>query len=84
MGSLLCSFPAAWRGRHPAPGDCFVCLIFLTLGKLSPIPGDQGGRCRLPYQLDQAAAEATPQPSSSPCLQCFSLPFFPTRIFLLP
>lgn len=46
---LLCSFHAAWRGRHPVRGDYFVCLVFLTLGKLSPVPGEQDDQCRLPY-----------------------------------
>lgn len=69
-GCLLCNFHAAWRGRHPVRGDCFVCLVFLTLGKLSPIPGEEGDQCRLPYQLGQAAGGTTPQPSSSPCHQC--------------
>lgn len=69
-----------------------MCLFFLALGKLGAIPGDQGGRCRLPYQLGQAAAEAAlawlqslPPALGSLCQRdTFSLPFFPTRIFLLP
>lgn len=88
---LPCSFHAAWRGRHPVRGDCFVCLVFLTFGKLNPIPKEQDDQCRLPYQLGQGAGGTTPQPSSSPCPQCLELlperhllSFFPTQVFLLP
>lgn len=35
-----------------------MCLVFLTLGKLSPIPGEQDDQCRQPYQLGQAAGGA--------------------------
>lgn len=92
LSELLCNFHTAWRGRHPVRGDCFVCLVFLTLGELNPIPGQQDDQCRLPYQLGQAAGGTTPQPGSSPCLQCLEpLPerhllssLFPTHVFLLP
>lgn len=79
---LRCSFHAAWRGRHPVRADYLylVCLLFLTLGKLSPVLGEQDDQCRLPYQLGQAAGGTTPKPSSSPCLQ--SLELLPERHLL--
>lgn len=50
-----------------------MCLVFLTLGKLSTIPGVQDDQCRLPYQLGQAVGGTTTQPGSSPCPQCLEL-----------
>lgn len=46
-----------------------MCLVLLTLGKLSSVPGEQDGHCRLPYQLGQAAGGARLQS----LLQCLEL-----------